>query len=364
MVHAIIDIPLQGQPLANLSDQDIPGQAAGALRHFLTGPENHLVKVVVRAVLEEDAGRFNPIVLYGASGTGKSHLALGLAAAWRAKYHRRVECVAAVDFARELADAIETQAVEEFRAKYREAGLLVFEDIGRMVNRKSEKLSAQDEFIHTLDALMERGSRVIITSASAPGEMTGVLPTLQSRLTAGLIVPLTPPGVDARLEIVRRFAELRQVDIPQAVAQSLAEGLPGTAPELMGAVLQLELPARGRHGRVDADAVRQWLKDRGNGNEPNIHSIALATAKHFGLKLSELRSPSRHRAVVSARNAAVYLSRKLVRCSFEQIGRYFGGRDHATVMHGCEKMTTSVKNDPATRCEVENLEKEILGLKK
>ena len=119
-------------------------------------------------MLEEQPNGYNPIVLYGPSGTGKSHLALGLAANWKARYRKRMECVSAVDFARELAEAVETQALEEFRTKYRRAGLMVFEDIGRLVNRTSEKLSAQEELMHALDELIDGGSWVIVTAAAAP----------------------------------------------------------------------------------------------------------------------------------------------------------------------------------------------------
>ncbi len=129
MVDAIVDIPLPGQVIACQQDKQKTCLAGGAPSHFLAGPENRLVPVAVRNVLEERPNGYNPIMLYGPSGTGKTHLAWGMAAAWKARNRRRAECVAAVDFARELADAIETQAVEEFRVKYRQAGLLVFEDI-------------------------------------------------------------------------------------------------------------------------------------------------------------------------------------------------------------------------------------------
>jgi chromosomal replication initiator protein len=360
MVDAIVDIPLPGRLFAGQRGDEKASSAAAAPCNFLAGPENRLVEVVVRNVLEEKPNGYNPIILYGPSGTGKSHLALGMAAAWKARNRHRAEYVSAVDFARELADAIETQAVEEFRAKYRRAGLLVFEDIGRLVNRKSEKLSAQDEFVYTLDTLINRDSWVIVTSLSAPGEMTGILPALQSRLTAGLMVPLAPPESNTRLAIIRRLAEMRRIDLPDPLARTLADGLHGTVPELMGALIQLQVPQRGSNRRIDAHAVRALLAERENRLRPNLHAIALTSAKHFGLKLSELRSPSRQQAVVAARNAATYLARNMLQCSFEEIGQYFGGRDHTTVMHGWRKMEKLLKIDPATKHEIDELEQELL----
>jgi chromosomal replication initiator protein len=359
MVEAIIDIPLLGLMLGSTRAQKKAPRLSDAPSHFLAGPENRLVQVVVRWVLEETPNGYNPIVLYGPSGTGKSHLALGLAAQWKARNRRRVECVAAVDFARELAEAIETQALEEFRSKYRQAELLVFEDIGRMVNRRSEKLSAQDEFVHALDELIDRGSWVIVTSLVAPYAMTGMLPALQSRLTAGLTVPLAPPEPDTRLAIINRLADLRKIDLPGPVALTLAEGFYGTVPELMGALTQLELPARRDGCRINVKDVQSLLARRGNQCKASIHAIALATARHFALKLSELRSPSRQRAVVAARDMAVYLTRNMIKCSFDEIGRYFGGRDHTTMMYSWHKIVDLLKTDPAMQHELMALEQEV-----
>jgi chromosomal replication initiator protein len=372
MAEAIIDIPLPGLTLGSSGTQKKAPRASDAPSHFLAGPENLLVQVVVRSVLGDcpdfhvnNNGTvpfgldYNPIVLYGPSGTGKSHLALGLAAEWKVRHRRRVECVAAVDFARELADAIETQALEEFRRKYRQADLLVFEDIGRMVNRRSEKLSAQDEFVHTLDDLIGRGSWVIITALAPPFAMTGMLPALQSRLTAGLTVPLAPPEPDTRLAIINRLADLRKIDLPDPIARTLADGFYGTVPELMGALTQLEVPARRAGCHIALKDVRSFLSRRGSQCKASIHAIALATARHFGLKLSELRSPSRQRAVVAARNMAVYLARNMLKCSFDEIGRYFGGRDHTTMMHSWHKIDKLLNIDPAMQHELMELEQEV-----
>jgi chromosomal replication initiator protein len=359
MVEAIIDIPLPGLMLGSPGTKENVPRAGDAPSHFLAGPENRLVKVVVRSMLEERPNGYNPIVLYGPSGTGKSQLALGVAAEWKARYRRRVECISAVDFARELAEAIETQALEEFRAKYRQTGLLVFEDIGRLIHRTSEKLSAQDEFAHTLDDLIDRGSWVVVTSMVAPYVMSGMLPALQSRLTAGLTVPLALPEPDTRLAIVNRLAELRKIDLPVPVARTLAEGFCGTVPELMGAITQLEVPASRDGRRIDVKDVQSLLARRGSECKASIHAIALATARHFGLKLSELRSPSRHRAVVTARNVAVYLGRNIIKCSFDEIGRYFGGRDHTTMMHSWHKIENLLNTDRAMLNEVEKLERVV-----
>ncbi len=357
MVDGIVDIPLPGQ----VGEPGGEGSNELASCHFLAGPENRLVEVAVRSVINEPDTSYNPLVLYGPSGTGKSHVARGLANAWKARNRRRrVVCSTATDFAQELADAIESQAVDDFRTKYRGASLLVFEDLGQLTAGKSGKLSAQEELIHTLDALLAEDRWVVVTASAAPAELPGLLPGLQSRLTAGLAIPLAPPGPAARRAILEQLAAVKNVDLPEPVAQLLAEGLAGTAPELAGALLQLAAPAGFDGEPIDLESAKEYLSDRnGNGKQPTMHEIALATARHFKLRLSELRSSLRRRALVTARGVAVYLARNTGGKSLQEIGRYFGGRDHSTVLHSCRKIEELSASDPAIHEALVRLRKEL-----
>jgi chromosomal replication initiator protein len=362
MVDATLDIPLPGKLLSHPTSGKEDAAPPSNLDNFIAGPENRLVDVVIHAVLEESPGEYNPIFLYGPSGTGKSHLAQGLATAWKARHRRaHVQCTTAVDFARELAEAIESQGVEEFRAKYRQAAMVVFEDLGELGQKRSEKLSAQEELIHTLDALVQRESWVILTCSKSPAEMHDILPALQSRLMAGLTVPVAPPESETLLTILERVAEKRQLNLPKSAAQTLAKGFHGTVPELLGVLTQLEVPARRDGKTIDPRTIRHFLDEKQRKEEPEIQQIAAAAAKHFHLKLSELRSSSRQRAVVNARAVAIYLARQITHASFEQIGGYFGGRDHTTMMHSCRKIEELLHDDPAFRQEIEQLEKKIVA---
>jgi chromosomal replication initiator protein len=268
-----------------------------------------------------------------------------------------VQCTTVVDFARELAEAIESQGIEEFRAKYRRADFVVFEDLGELGQKRSEKLSAQEELIFTLDALVRRESRVIVTCSKSPAELNEILPALQSRLIAGLTVPIVPPEAESRFEILERAARERQLHLPKLAAQALAEGFHGTVPELLGVLTQLEVPARRDGKTIDLRTVRHFLEGKKREGSPEISQIAATVAKHFGIKLSELRSPSRQRAVVNARSVAIHVARKITHASLDQIGRYFGGRDHTTMMHSCRKIEELLHDDPAFRKEIEQLEK-------
>ena len=299
-------------------------------------------------------GEYNPLVIYGPSGTGKSHLALGLAAACKNVHPRKaVIYTVAVDFARELNDALETQDIEELRARYRHARLVIFEDVGELAG----KPAAQQELVGTLDALLAAGGRMVITASAAPAELNQLIPVLRSRLGAGLTVPLSLPEPDTRLAIVRRLAKLRKMELEEPVARILADGLSVTVPELLGALVQLDAAARLLGTSVDAEAARNYLTSHHAARRPALREIGSATARYFRLKLSDLRSPSRRRTVVTARGVAMYLARRMTGKSLDQIGAYFGRRDHTTVMHGCRKTEHLLKSDPAIQQAVGQLQK-------
>ncbi len=350
MLDEIARIPLSGR---NEYTHSGNGDAVPRfyLDCFLAGSENRLVEVAVRSVLNDRAGRFNPLMLCGPSGAGKSHLACGVADQWRRVFRSRVVCVSAKEFARELADAFEVNSVVEFRMKYRECSLLALEDIEKLAGRSA----AQVELIHTLDTLLERGTQIVLTATEPPACLAQIHPTLASRLGAGLVVALAPPGLAVRIALLRQMAAARHIALAEPVAHIVAEGIRGTAPDLMVAIDDLEQAAR-RDGRaIDAETARGYLRRRNAASEPELSAIAVRTARYFSLRLGDLRGPSRRRAVVTARDVAMYLARSLTRNSLEQIGHYFGGRDHTTVLHGCRKTGSLLKTDPAVRQAIERV---------
>jgi chromosomal replication initiator protein len=269
----------------------------------------------------------------------------------------RVAYTTAVDFAREMADAFETQSVEDFRLLYRGANLAVFEDVAEL----AAKPAAQEELTRTLDAVIEQGGQVVVTAAAAPHDIAEFPPALQSRLLAGLCVPLALPGPDTRLAILQRWLNLREVEMAESILKLLAAGLAGTVPELLGAMLQLELPARDKGRPINAHQIRDFLSQRDSTLRPKLRDIATLTARHFTLRLGDLRGSSRRRPVVTARDVAIYLCRQLTRESLSRIGAYFGGRDHTTVLHACRKAEELLQADPAIRQAVDRLQRNFSG---
>jgi len=357
-MDAVVEIPLSGQPLVGFPEPDGEQNPSTMLRPFFAGPENRLAKIAVEAVLSDRVANYFPVVFCGRSGTGKSHLARGIATQWRLRRRRsRVVYTTSEDFAQEVHDAIDTHGMGDLRGRYRQAGLLVFEDIQRLAG----KPAVQEELIHTLDTLIVGERRIVVTASAPPAQWTGLTSALRSRLSSGLIVRLVAPAAAARLAILRRLAAQRDIALSDQGFDMLAEDLRGTVPELAGGLIRLAMPARLNGHHIGLDDVRNYLAERSGAERPKLAEIAAATARLFSLKLSSLRSRSRRRAVVTARDVAMYVSRRRTRMSLEQIGDYFGGRDHSTVMHGCRKTESLLKTDPAIRKAVEQLEEQSVG---
>jgi chromosomal replication initiator protein len=354
LVDGVTEIPLPGRPLRF----ELPTGAEEklVLREFVAGPENRLVVVAVRSVLNDVSCPYSPVVFYGASGTGKSHLAMGLATLWRACFPKQpVVYATTTDFARQLADAIQTKTADDFGTRYRRAALLVLEQLDQLAGKRA----TQRELTTTLDRLHQSGGRAVLTTSRAPAELPGIAPSLQTRLVAGLAVPLASPGRDARLIILRRLAKLRHVKLSDQAAGALRDGLSGTVPELLAALGRLETSARADSGLIDLEAARRYLGERHGCRQPSLRDIASGTARQFSLTLGDLRGRSRRRTVATARAVAMYVARNMTDATLQQIGRYFGRRDHTTVAHGCRETEHRLGTNPEVRHAVLELEREL-----
>jgi chromosomal replication initiator protein len=348
-MEGVVEIPLPHGP-----------QAGSQAAPFIAGPENRLVGPAVRAAAEATATRWNPLVIYGPSGTGKTHLAQGIAAAYRAAHRRRkVICTTAADYARDLTEAIDTQSVDEFRASHRGAAMLVIEDLGGLLRKHTSKLNVQEELIHTIDAMTAEDRWVVATSAVPPAELPGIVPALAGRLLAGLTIPLALPATAARKHLLMRLSAARGINLPDDVAEILATGLVAAAPQLAGMAMELAATTAISGGRLDRRTAKQYVAQRVNGRRPNLQTIATAVARHFGLRPAELRGAERRRELVAARGVAMYLARCRADMKLDQIGRFFGGRDHSTVLHCIRKTEQAILEDANVREAIEALRAEL-----
>ncbi len=365
MVDGIVTIPLPGSTLGGRPCAEASVDGHADVHSFIAGPENRLVEIAVASFMPNAPIVYNPLFLHGRSGTGKSHLALGFAALAEEQYgQERVVYTTAIDFARQMAEAVQTQTIDRWRAHFRRAATIVVDDIHRLAIRRAkrerQKQHAQEELLHILDFLLAQRHRVVVTASEPAADLSGLLPALQSRLLSGLTIPLSPPGPKTRLALIREWLDQRNLALSDTAMALLAEGLEGTAGELKGALAQIQMAAQAEGRPLDAITIREYLIRRDTRHQSELAEItmaeiATATAKFFRLSVSALRSSSRQRGVVTARGVAVYMARRLTNKSFQQIGRYFGGRDHSTVMHAYRKIEKALPSDSALRQAVEYL---------
>ena len=342
LVNGIFCIPLPGRLRAANGGHDRACQRPQALRGFYAGPENRLAEFAVRAALLAQPRRYHPLVLFGPSGAGKSHLALGLATEWRQRHaEASVICRNASDFSWEVAAAIENQSLGEMSSRYEAADLVVVEDIEQL----ERKEAPQRVLSRIVDAMDRCGAQAVLTAGRSPTAMPWLLPPLRSRLVAGLVVPVSLPGLGARLEIIKQLAAMRCISLTPDAAHLLAAQLVRGVWHLYSALQQLQM-ATGSGATLARDDVGRFLSQQQSQSAPTIAAIAAATARHFGVQVRLLRTSSRRQSLVQARGVAMLLSRILTAETLDAIGRYFGGRDHTTVLHACRRTRRKLQTEP------------------
>ena len=365
MLDCVIEIPLPGRILAP------PGAAVRGkgtrdpLPAFVAGPENRLVASAIGELIESAKSndcapgkRFAPsvLVLFGASGTGKSHLAHGVVRHWQSRLgDDSARYVTAADFRHLLNDAIKRQAELEFRAEYRGRQLLAVDDL--------QHLPADDyawqELRHTLDDYEDRGATVIVTSNESVATLANVPADVRSRLACGLALQLAPPSESARIRIIEQVAGALHRPISPAAIELLARGIDGTANSLFQAIFELLAPTAG-HPRNDAARADQVLAARA-ARKPTLREIIAVVARHQGIPQSQLKSGSRRQSIVFARAIIVFLSRELAGTSYEEIGRALGGRDHTTIIHNYQKIDDQRTHDLPLQQTLEDLRRILLS---
>jgi chromosomal replication initiator protein len=312
---------------------------SGERDEFLYGPENRLPAAVITQLGTD--GRYSPIFLCGASGTGKSHLAHALASS-----HAGAVYMQAADFAREHSAAFtksdSAAAVDESidLGRWPSAQLFILEDLTELIGHAG----AMDELTHLLDAFELREVPVLITSRLPLTEIKSLPADLRSRLAGGLIVTLATPAQQARTAILRRLASTRKTAIEPDAIQLLAKRLNVTAVELGSALIQLESTAAKNHP-IDSGRVQAFLDARQLKSRPTLKQICAAVAKVYGVKSAALYGASRHRQIALARSVAIYLGRVMMGLSLQALGEHFGGRDHTTALHSFRNISRRIITD-------------------
>jgi chromosomal replication initiator protein len=322
---------------------------------FVAGPENAPALHAIEDICTRSALPYNPLVLYGPTGIGKSHLAHGIAShVAKAQPGSSVVYETGADFARGYAEAVESHGVLAWREAHRSAALLVLDDLEQL----AERVAAQIELLHTIDSLRDTAGRIVVTARGVPSRIPHILPALTSRLSAGLTVRLAAPGPATRLAVLRMIAVARDLPISEDALLLLADELAVTARELSGALH--DLAAAGNSGEpIDPPAILSYLRSRESGRRATLREIATYTARYYAMHVADLRGPSRRRNIANARALAMFMARQLTGKSYCAVGKYFGGRDHTTVLHGCRKTEELMTRDTGLRQTVFELRSQL-----
>ena len=328
---------------------------------YVKGSGNQLAHAASLAVAEAPALAYNPLFIYGGVGLGKTHLMHAIGHyILNQNPAAKVMYTSSEKFTNELINAIKDDRNEEFRSKYRSIDVLLIDDIQFIAGKER----TQQEFFHTFNALYELNKQIVLTSDKPPKEIQTLEERLRSRFEWGLIADIQAPDVETRIAILRKKSQMERYDIPGDVLGYIAENIDSNIRELEGALNRIIAYSSLTGSAISLELARECLKQiiTGNGSA-NIspESILKVVSRYYDVPPDQLLSQKRSRDIAFPRQVAMYLCRDLTGMSLPRIGQFFGGRDHTTVMHACEKISEELdKSGELKRATVE-MKRNITG---
>ena len=329
---------------------DYPGGPEGSegftFETFVTGPQNIMAYSAARSVAEATSGRtYNPLLIYGDSGLGKTHLLYAISHLRRKLFPKqKIVYIKGDDFINEFVELIRAGRGSEFRAKYRDADLLLVDDIQFVAGKEQ----VQNEFFHTFNSLHEAGRQIVMTSDRPPREMTLLDDRLRTRFEWGLMADITPPDYETRLAIIKNRAAFLNLDLPDSVTNYIAENITSNVRQIEGTLNKISAfwDLEGR--QLDEESVSRAIQDMlEKDSVPSPAVIVQHICKYFNIDEETLRGKNQSHGVVTARQVAMYLIRDMVKISLEDVGKEFGGMHHSTVLYSLKKVQQQMRTDPA-----------------
>ena len=331
--------------------------------HFVIGKSNELAAAAAAAVAQAPGKVYNPLFIYGDTGLGKTHLMQAIAHDIIGRNPQtRITFVGTEQFTNELVAAIQTRSNAAFRRQYRETDLLLIDDVHFLKGKEA----TQEEFFHTFNALYEAGRQIVLTSDRAPSDIAGLEGRLVSRFQWGMVADIDLPDFEHRVAILKQKSHIDHLEhtIPDDVIRFIAENVRSSVRELEGSIIKLLAYASLKHQDISVDVAREALRDKlrtgeisSDSGQPalSIASIQQIVAREWGVTPEGLRSKTRTKTLTLPRQIAMYLTRNLLGTQLMEIGSAFGGRDHSTVIHSIEKITTATDTDPLFKIRVEKV---------
>ncbi len=322
---------------------------------FVVGDSNHMAYAAALAVAEAPGKtRYNPLYYYGGVGLGKTHLLQAIGHFVLDENSRaRVLYVTSEKFTSDFINSLSNNTMQEFTNYYRQADVLLLDDIQFLVGKES----TQVQFFHTFNALHQSGKQIVLTSDRPPSQTKGLEERLLSRFQWGLTVDVQPPDLETRIAILRKKSESDKLNINEEVITFIAQNVTSNIRELEGCVIRLLAHSSLWGKDINIELAKEVLRDhlRAAEKKISIEVIHKKTAEHYKLPPELLLAKKKTREIALARQVAMYSCRLLTGLSLKSIGSYFGGRDHSTVIHACELISEKTKMDAKFRQEVEQL---------
>jgi chromosomal replication initiator protein len=327
---------------------------------FVVGSSNQFAHAAAKRVGENPGHAYNPLFIYGGVGLGKTHIMNAIGNAIVDKNHGKVVYyVSAEQFTNEVISALRHQKMGEFKEKYRNVDVLLVDDIQFI----SGKTTTQEEFFHTFNSLYEKQRQIVVSSDRSPIEISDITDRLRSRFSMGLIADIQPPEIETKIAIIYKKAELERMHITEEVAYFIATKIKSNIREMEGCLIKLGAHSSLTGIPIDIDMARKVLKDLISDDDKPItmESVQKAVCDYFGMRMQDIRTKKRTKEVANARQIAMYLVKQHTQLSLSEIGRGFGGKDHATVIYACKQIEEKRQKDENLNKIIENINKRIKG---
>jgi chromosomal replication initiator protein len=342
----------------NEGDQPLPLNPDYTFDQFVTGPCNRLPHAASVAVATEPGKTYNPLFIHGGVGLGKTHL---LQAVCQKVLERQMDArilyLSCDNFINQFILAVETGDMLQFRHRYRHVDLLVIDDIHFLAGKDR----TQEEFFHTFNTLYQQQKQIILSADCPPSEIPELEERLVSRFNWGLVARIEKPCYETRVAILQKKARMRGLSLPEDVLCYVAAKVENNTRELEGAITKLQGMGLLQNGPIDLDLAKAAM---GDGSSPDqkritIQQILDAVTKYYNVRLSDLQSKKRHKSIAFPRQVCMYLARRHTRYSLEEIGGYFGGRDHTTVLHAVRTVDQDCKDEQEISEQVNQIDGQL-----
>ncbi len=326
---------------------------------FVVGNSNHFAHAAAVAVAEAPAQTYNPLFLYGDSGLGKTHLIQAIANyAKQINPDSKIVYISSEKFTTELINAISTRTTEQFRSKFRNADILLIDDIQFLAGKEM----AQEEFFHTFNELYNANKQIVLTSDRLPREINTLEDRLRTRFEGGLMGDIKPPDYETRIAILQKKASQDNVEVPYDVYCYMADSIKSNIRELEGALTRIisysKITGRKLDLQLAEEALSTVIEQKGV-IRITAKSINETVSKYYNIPIEDIKGKRKTQDISDARQVAMYLCRTLTDMSFVVIGKEYGGRHYTTVMHAVDNIEESIKNNSEVASAIETMTKQL-----